>query len=236
MSFTVEIAGFPFKIINKYEYIEQLCRDYISDDKELFSISATDSEILSEQQQSDNLYGPDTCEAICILRKTANQLIRYGVILIHSAVVSVDDEAYVFAAKSGVGKSTHINLWLKSFGKRAVVVNGDKPFFSFKDGILLAHGSPWRGKENQGQHISVPVKGICLLERGEINSIEKADGKEIIAQMFRQVLLPDSKTDQAEFFGILNRIIASVPFYKLKCNTEPQAALVAYNAMNGESV
>ena len=47
------------------------------------------------------------------------RLIRFDGILLHSSCVVVDGYAYAFSADSGVGKSTHTQLWLKHFGDRA---------------------------------------------------------------------------------------------------------------------
>ena len=42
----------------------------------------------------------------------------------------------MFTAQSGTGKSTHIKLWKKHFGKDVDIVNGDKPIVRvFNDGI-----------------------------------------------------------------------------------------------------
>ena len=158
---------------------------------------------------------------------------KHGVILIHSAVVTVDGEAYVFMAKSGVGKSTHIGLWQKVFGDRAVVLNGDKPYFTYENGTLTAHGTPWRGKEFLGSNMKAPVRGICILHRGVENEIMPATSSDAVGQIFHQVLLPRDGDDLAVLMGMLDKIIKNVPIYNLYCNMEDDAARVAYNGMKG---
>ncbi len=236
MSFVIKLAGKNIEINHRYEYIKELCRDYMTDEEAELSVSVTDEDILAEVAVSEGLFGCEICEATCIHREITNSLVKYGIILIHSAVIAVDGAAYVFAAKSGVGKSTHIGLWQSLFGDRAVVLNGDKPMFGFEGDVLMAYGTPWRGKEQLGQNISMPVGGFCFIERDDENIIEKADSTVTVDRLFHQVLLPACPSDLDIFMKVLNKIIKAIPFYTLKCNMEPRAARVAYEAMKTEVI
>ncbi len=234
MNFCIELGGVSVEIRPQYGYICRLCRDYITDRAPAFSVSATDAQIDEEMRLSHGEFPREICESTCLHREIVKGLVKYGLILMHSAVVAVDGEAYVFMAKSGVGKSTHIRLWCKAFGERAMVVNGDKPMFSFADDRLMVHGSPWRGKEGLGARLSMPVKAICLLERGAVNTIAPAGEKDVVSRIFHQVLLPTNTADLAIFMEIMNRILREIPFFKLQCNREIEAALVAYEGMRKE--
>lgn len=231
MDFCIELGGVSVEIHHQYEYIRRLCHDYITDRSPAFSVEASATQIEAEMQRSKGKFPREICESTCLHREIVKGLVKYGLILMHSAVVAVDGEAYVFMAKSGVGKSTHIRLWMEAFGERVVVVNGDKPMFSFAGDRLMAHGSPWRGKEGLGVRLSLPVKAICLLERGNVNTIVPASEKEVLSRIFHQVLLPVNTADLATFMGIVNRILREIPFFKLQCNMDMEAALVAYEGM-----
>ncbi len=236
MCFVIKLAGVPIKITHRYPYIANLCREYLTDEQAAFSVAVTEEQIEAEERLTERRFSKEVCEGTCLHRKIVKGLVKYGVILMHSAVIAVDGIAYVFLAKSGVGKSTHIRLWQEVFGERAVVVNGDKPLFSFEESTLTVHGSPWKGKEQLGRPISLPVGGICLLERGAVNTIERASEAEIVAKIFHQVLLPTNAAEQAFFMSLINRIIKEIPIYKLKCNMEQEAALVAYQGMKKEKI
>ncbi len=231
MNFTLKLAGICVGVEHRYLYIKRICTDYLSEDDPAFSVSVTDIQIEAERQLTGERFSKEICEATCIHREIVKGLVNYGIILIHSAVIAVDGEAYVFMARSGVGKSTHIRLWQEQFGENAVVVNGDKPMFSYVGDTLTVHGSPWKGKENWGKNISLPVKAFCLLERGEQNEIAPCDHSIIVKRIFNQVLMPTNGGEVALFMGLINRIIKDTPFYRLKCNMEKDAALVAYNGM-----
>ncbi len=233
MEFCVDLAGIPVRVEHKYNHIRMLCEDYLTDRKPMISVSATDEEIEAERTLTNGEFPLSICEGTCIHRAATRALVKYGVMLIHSAVVTVDGEAYVFMAKSGVGKSTHIRLWQKVYGERAVVLNGDKPYFTFEEGVLTAHGTPWRGKEALGENMKAPVRGICILRRGEKNEIFPASSHDAVGQIFHQVLLPQNGEDLASFMSMMDRIIKTVPIYNLYCNMDDEAARVSYNGMRG---
>lgn len=95
------------------------------------------------------------------------------------SAVALDGQAYLFTAPSGTGKSTHTRLWREVFGERAVMVNDDKPLIQVREDAIYVCGTPWNGKHNLDSNQKVPIKGICLLERGTVNHIETisaADG------------------------------------------------------------
>ncbi len=234
MKFCIKIGGVTVGVTHRYPYIKLLCQDYMSDASPLVSVSVTDAQIDDEMTLTENRFPREVCEATCLHREVVKALVPHGMMLIHSAVIAVDGEAYVFLAKSGVGKSTHVRLWRDMFGDRATVVNGDKPMFSFCADTLYAHGTPWRGKEGWGENISLPVRAFCFLERGEVNEITPAGSGDIISKIFHQVLLPTDAPNMKLFMNMIDRIMRDVPFYKLRCNMEQEAARVAYAGMRGE--
>ncbi len=237
MEFSIRLVNKNIRIIHRYAYIKKLCVDYLIEETKDVSydleVSITDKDLLEEQKICGYKFSKEICECTCIHREIVKGLVKYGIILMHSAVVEVDGQAYVFMAKSGVGKSTHIKLWMECFGDRARIVNGDKPMFLFDKEKLMVYGSPWRGKERFGENISMPVKAICLLERGSINEIKRADSGLITERIFHQVLLPKSQPELNKFLSIINQIIGRVPFYSLKCDISKEAALLAYEKMSG---
>lgn len=229
--FCIEIAQIPIGIDNRYSYVYHLCKEYlVVDVVPEFIVSVSEKEILQEQN-GDIRFSKEYCESLCIYRKICNILVRYDAFLLHSAVVSVDNEAFVFAAPSGTGKTTHIQLWLKLFGDRATVVNGDKPIFRFMNGGLWAFGTPWKGKENLGDNIKCPVRAICFLEQGLENHIRILSAEEITKRIFYQVLIPKEEYEFNLFWALLERMVTSIDFYLLQCNQELKAAQLAYEIM-----
>lgn len=160
------------------------------------------------------------------------ELLNFDGMMLHASAVVVDGWAYLFTANSGVGKSTHTTLWLSTFGERAHILNDDKPALRREQGRWYAYGTPWSGKHDISSNERVPVAGIACLSRAEENHIEPFTGTEAIASLFRQVNRPRQRENRIKLLQLLDQLIREVPIWHLSCNKEPQAALVAYTAMN----
>lgn len=229
--FNVKIAGLTIQIDNKYRYMKYLCKDYITEDAEsVFTVSASEDEILAQLHNSES--SPDYAESLCIYRNICLKLTDYDGLLVHAAAVAVDGEGYMFLAKSGVGKSTHIGYYPDVFGERAVIVNGDKPIIRKVDNVWRIYGTPYQGKENLGANISVPLKAICFLQRGEKNIISAADPETASELIFHQILMPRDEERITLFFDLLNQLLSEIPCYHLECTKSPEAAITAYEGMS----
>ncbi len=228
--FVMELAGVRIRMENQYAYLEQQCRDYIvSGSNADFSVAASPAEIAEEQR--NGTFSEGYCESICAYRHICDRISAYGVFLMHSSVIEVDGSAYAFAAKSGVGKSTHTALWLKNI-PRARVVNGDKPLFRLEaNGAITVFGTPWNGKEEWGERISAPLAAVCFLERGETNEIRTATEAETVEKLVHQLYLRGEKASVDQRLHLMNALLQAVPFYVLRCNREDDAAWTAYRAM-----
>ena len=139
---------------------------------------------------------------------------------------------YAFAARSGVGKSTHIGLWKKNFGERVHIINGDKPIVKITDHGVIAYGTPWNGKEGFGENRSCPLRALCFLERGTENRIEPISTDDAVARIFPQIYLPREAKAAAGTLELLDSFVKKVSFFRLSCNMEDEAAIVSHGAMS----
>lgn len=162
------------------------------------------------------------------------KLLDFNGMMLHSSAVVVDGKAYLFSANSGTGKSTHTGLWLKAFGDRAYILNDDKPAIRLEDGVWYAYGTPWSGKNDISRNERVPVAGIALIERGEKNEIFPYSGIDVFFEIFRQVNRPKDAAFRTKILELLDKLITQVPVWKLRCNMDPEAAIIAYEAMSGK--
>ena len=187
-------------------------------------------------------------ETLAVYRKICDQMPERDTFLFHCSAVAVDGKAYLFTAPSGTGKSTHTRLWREVFGDRAVMINDDKPLLHVasesaqtgKDGTsaqpqVLVYGTPWDGKHRLSTNTVAPVAGICLLEQGEENCIERIAKEEAFPRLLQQTYRPQSPVALMKTMELLDAVASNVPLYKLRCNMEPEAARVAYAEMNTEN-
>jgi len=182
---------------------------------------------------------PDVSDDIAEYLSTGSsfyrQLLTYDGFMLHSSAVVVDGKAYLFSANSGTGKSTHTKLWLQYLGDRAYILNDDKPALRMIDGKWYAFGTPWSGKDDISVNAGVELAGIAVLERAESNEIVPHKGRQAVFDIFRQTNRPKAYELRDKLLMLIDKLIADIPIWKLKCNMELEAAEVAYAAMHAEN-
>lgn len=241
---TIEIAGAVIGADCSFGSTREYFRAYLSGKAPDCVFAVTQEDRLREQALLDaeadreglrrRVFTQPFLERAVIQRKTAAYLLTRGVLLLHGSTVAVDGSAYLFTAKTGVGKSTHTRLWREQFGSRAVMVNDDRTFLLPSGGGYLACGSPWSGKHGLDTNLSVPLAGICLLERGVENRIVPLPEREALPMLLSQAFDPADCGDPA--VEALTRALAgAVPLWCMACTKEPEAASAAYEAMRSKN-
>lgn len=240
--FSMKIAGQVGRIRTAFDSTREYCRPYLTEDAPDFfaEITATDREFEQEASWDEarqegirpRTYTEPHLERAALQRKFAEHLFRHDTLLFHGSLVAVDGAGYLFTAKSGTGKSTHTRLWCQAFGNRAVMVNDDKPFLQITASGILAHGSPWCGKHGLHANMTVPLKGICILERGEENRIHQISPSEAMPMLLWQGYAPVDAALFSQRQMLLEALAQKTPLWHMACTKDPQAALVAYEAMS----
>ncbi len=228
----IDLGGITVGIDNKYDYIEKLASDYLTDTAPDFTITVTEEEIDRERDMSEykNL-SRAYFESVVAYRHIAEVLPTRDAFVFHGSVLAIGGKAYIFTALSGVGKTTHTRLWLSEFANECHVLNGDKPVLRYKDGKFYACGTPWRGKEMYGIHQTLPLGGIAFLERGKENSAEKISVDSALKRLALQVYKPKERRAAISSLMLMDKVLKQVPLVKLKCNMNPDAAHVARAAL-----
>ena len=228
----IELAGLIIDIKEPGEYTVNMCKDYIYDgEKKPDIVIENDTVALEKERKIYPDAAEDYLQNICIYRAICKKIVEFDAMLIHSAAISVDGKGYLFTALSGTGKTTHVNLWLKKFGERAFIINGDKPIVRNINGTFHVFGTPWCGKEGININTNVPIQAICILERGEKNVIKRVNHQEAVTELLRQTSRPGSVSGLTDLLDALDKVITEIPVYKLACNMESEAADVSYNEM-----
>jgi hypothetical protein len=240
--FKIRLADKTISVSAAHRYILDYCSDYISEGDEDFSVCVTQADIDFEREKSKHedikqgvpvrIFNDDYLETLAVYRKICDIMPRYDTLLFHGSVIAVDGAGYLFTAKSGTGKSTHTRLWRELFGDRAVMVNDDKPLLKITDDGVIAYGTPWNGKHRLSTNTSVPLRAVCLLTRSDENCIEEILPGEAYQMLLQQTYRPADRCAMIQTMGLLDMLMKKTGFYRLGCNMEPQAALVAFEGMN----
>jgi len=163
-----------------------------------------------------------------------NALLDFDALLIHSSAVIMDGKAYLFSADAGTGKSTHTALYRRVFGDdRARILNDDKPVLRLEDGEFWAYGTPWSGKSDMNLNLRVPIGGICLLKRGEKNTIRKMEPSKVLFALLGQTVRPKDPAKMSKLLELMDELLKKVNIWEMYCNMDPEAAIVSYETMSG---
>ncbi len=231
----ITISDFVFNINSRYSWIQEQCIEYISNsDNVSLSFEISDDEINYEKSLCNYKVSRCYLESIAVYRKLAEWLPNNNAFVLHSATFDVDGVGVAFAAHSGTGKTTHMNLWQQLLGDKMTIVNGDKPivrFFDEEPNTPYAYGTPWNGKEGLGCNMRTTLKHICFIERSETNYVEKMQSRDIVDRIMNQVYMPKDPTAVMNTMQLINRLLESCNLWIIHCNMEPEAAQIAYDTI-----
>lgn len=243
--FTMKIAGLVVRVQPLFQSTREYCLHYLTNQDPDFFVRVSWEDLAFEQLMLEReaveeglkirKFHDPFLERSAIQRRVADYLVARNTVMLHGSTVSVDGSAYLFTASCGTGKSTHTRLWRELFGERAIMVNDDKPFLQISSAGVFAYGSPWSGKHGLASNVCVPLKGICLLHRGNENTIKRIEPRGLIDILYHQVYTPDDTTLARKVFSMVDALAEMVPLWDMYCNKELEAARVAYSAMSCDS-
>ena len=166
---------------------------------------------------------------------------RQGFFAIHSASILYRDQVWLFSGHSGMGKSTHTNLWKEQFGTK--IINGDLNLIGWSNGEQtnigqsvdklgskghpIVYGMPWCGTSGIASTKSYPLGGIVLLGRSDNDHFESLTNDQKIVRVMQRMISPVWTEDMLETnLKCAAKLAKEVPIYYLLCTKEPSAAYV----------
>lgn len=151
---------------------------------------------------------------------------------IHASVAVVDGKAYAFLGRSGTGKSTHCELWLKHIDG-AVRLNDDNPVVEIHpDGDVWIYGSPWSGKTPVYKKEGYKVGGFLRLHQAPKNSIRRLSVLEGYASLMGSVSSMFWDRESSDCIkATITRVVRHIPCYDMQCLPDESAARMSHTAM-----
>lgn len=239
--FTIRIADQLVEVSANFDTTRQYCKEFLANGPADFFVEILEKDIVFERKKSEQedilegipvrKFSDEYLETLAVYRKICTELLNRDTLLFHGSVIAVDGKGYLFTAKSGTGKSTHTALWRREFGKRAEMINDDKPLLKIKESEILACGTPWNGKHRLGCNKIVPLKAICILERDAQNHIERISAQEALPMLMQQSFRIGTPIGMMRLLDMVEQIMEKTKIYRLGCNMDPEAAHVAYDGM-----
>lgn len=242
MTHTYRFAERNILVTSLYDEVHRLCADYLAEgcaaDE---TVVINQSDIALERERSareDELEGIPVrqfsaayLETLAVYRQIAERMPRYDTVLMHGSCVAADGVGYLFTAKSGTGKSTHVRFWRELLGDRALMVNDDKPLIRICEDGARVYGTPWDGKHRLSNNVSVPLRAICLLTRADRNEIRPISRSEAFPVLFQQIYRPFDAAALQKTVTLIDRLLGTVSFWRLGCRPDIEAASIAWEAM-----
>lgn len=182
-------------------------------------------------------FPPNTTKETVAYMESAYQfylkLLAFSGFYIHASAVVRDGKAYLFSGHSGAGKSTHVRLWIDTFGGDTRVINDDKPALRFIDGVWYAYGTPWCGKDGINSNEKAPVAGLCFLKKAEKNVIRKLLPSEAVTRILGQTIFRFGQVEHADaLMDLIECFLKHIPVYELENLPDGDAALLSYSTMS----
>ncbi len=160
-------------------------------------------------------------------------MIAKNSLIFHSSFIGHKGRGLLFSAPCGTGKSTQAALWQKH--RNAEVINGDKAGVVIKDNSVRVCGIPICGTSGISQNKSFPLGAIVLLGQDKKNTVIRIGGVEAISGLLGNIYLDFLHAEERIVcIDLLEKLVDSVPIYRLLCTPDEDAVTALENAlMNG---
>ena len=150
---------------------------------------------------------------------------KHGMVALHSSSILYKDKLWLFSGHSGMGKSTHTNLWKEHFG--TPVINGDLNLLAMKNGQPVVHGIPWCGTSGIYDVKTYPLGGIILVNRSATDYTMELPLDEKLLLVSQRLISPSWTKKQWEAnMDIVEQITKDIFICKLYCTKEKNAVEV----------
>ena len=149
-------------------------------------------------------------------------LLAHDRAIFHGVALRRRGQAWLICGRSGVGKSTQARFLQELRPGEFGVICGDRPFLSFHDNEIMAHPSPWNGKENWHGAEAAPLAGMILLQRGEQNRVEPLRPAVAALPVFQYLIqtFREEKTILAAA-QLVDRLLRTVPVWCMQTHEVP---------------
>ncbi|MBN1492809.1 MAG: hypothetical protein JW938_01530 [Candidatus Omnitrophica bacterium] len=132
-------------------------------------------------------------------------------------VKDIDGRGFVFAGKSGDGKTTTARLWHKH--TKAMVLNDDRIIVRKEAGTFVIYGSPWHGEFSDyldSKIESARLNVLFFIHHSSKNVAEKVSGAEAFKLLY-PALFPTfwDKEGLESIASLCQHVIKNVPCYRL---------------------
>lgn len=159
-------------------------------------------------------------------------LIHEKRMILHASLVKTPLGGIIFTGRSGVGKSTQGDLWVKYGNGR--ILNGDRTILHRNEDCWWGYGSPYAGSSRYYVNEGVSISGIAVLSHGLENRVERLEGLSAFRALYSGVTVNTWNHGFVdEVCNLLEKLIQEVPVYSLTCTPTKEAVDIFAQVMKG---
>ncbi len=156
---------------------------------------------------------------------------RHHMAVLHASSVLYEEKAWLFAASSGTGKSTHANLWHSML--QVPVLNGDLNLLAMDNGQALIHGIPWCGSSGLADTRTHPLGGIILLRQSPENYVERLSQDQKRLLVLQRLISPSwDGMLYGRSLRLVDALAARILICRLHCTPTPKAVETIRNEIH----
>lgn len=150
---------------------------------------------------------------------------QHGLYAIHSASILYKENAWLFSAPSGTGKSTHARLWQDLYS--APPLNGDLNLLGIRDGKPVVYGLPWCGTSGISTTATHPLGGVIFLQQSDRNYTEALTPDRRSLMLSQRLISPTWTQELLQAsLAFCGRMEPLITVFQLHCTAQPEAAEV----------
>lgn len=182
-------------------------------------ISPNQATIIFKQEYLSMLKYDTVFNSLLALERRMNNFNSY---VLHSSYIVYQNQAILFSAPSGTGKSTQADLWKKY--RNIEIINGDRTLLTLKDDCFFANGWPVCGSSEICFNQTYPIKAIVLLQQGKQNQISQLSYIEKTKRLLKEITINyhnQEYLDNALVF--IEQLIKKIPIINLSCTISKEA-------------
>lgn len=175
----------------------------------------------------DKLKGLNIDPVFSSLLALEKRMVYFHEIILHCAYIRYQNQAILFTAPSGTGKSTQADLWQKYLHSKTI--NGDRSLLGKKNDQWIAQGWPVCGSSEICHNMKTPIRAIVVLSQEKNNDVEKLSPAKAFPHIYSQITINKwNQKNHLHIIDLIEDLIYKVPVYHLGCTISKEAVDCLY--------
>ena len=160
-------------------------------------------------------------------------LLSSDAFILHYSYMMYNNEAILFSAPSGTGKTTQAKLWEKYYHSR--IINGDKAVVRRKNGIWSVCGYPYHGSAEECENKEYPLRAVVAVRQSPDDYVVcESAGKRVMDLYSESTVNHWDESSVTRLLDLLSDLVMKNTVVKQYCTMNPSAPETLYRYLYGD--